>query len=83
MTDVLDSDPFVTTEGDVIDDEPATPAEDPQPSGMRLDDLYIATYLKLEPVFTGWTREPRAAIAMRQKAADVALNIVAFSTRGN
>ena len=70
MTDVMDADPGIEQEAQDV------------PKGLPVDDLYIATYLKLEPIFTGWTREPRAAIAMRQKAADVALNIVALSTRG-
>lgn len=69
MTDVLDADPGL--------DETA---EDPKPS-FALDDLYLRFYSRLEPEFVGWTRDHRAAVAMRQKAADIALNLVAIATR--
>lgn len=71
MTDVLDADPGL---------DEAVPAEDPKPS-FALDDLYLRFYSRLEPEFVGWTRDHRAAVAMRQKAADIALNLVAIATR--
>ena len=72
MSDVLDKDPEI---------DEAVPAEDPQPGSFPLDVLYLRFYNSLEPVFCGWTRDHRSSVAMRQKAADIALNLVAIATR--
>ena len=65
-----------------MDDAPevdeAVPAQDPS---FPLDVLYLRFYHSLEPSFTGWTRDHRASVAMRQKAADIALSLVAIATR--
>lgn len=75
MTDVMDAQP----EGF----EPGVPAEDPAPKSesMRLDQMYLTFYNQIEPAMVGWTRDHRASVAMRQKAADIALNLVAIATR--
>lgn len=76
MTDVMDAQP----EGF----EPGVPAEDPVPQPaekMRLDVMYLTFYNEIEPAMVGWTKDHRASIAMRQKAADIALNLVAIATR--
>lgn len=59
------------------DDIPSIPAPDPfpEPSGMTLAELFLTQYLPIEVVFTGGTRDPRTLITMRQKAADIALQL--------
>lgn len=84
MTDVMDAQPDI--------EEPGVPAEDPVPhtaeqggdverKPMRLDVMYLTFYNEIEPAMVGWTKDHRASIAMRQKAADIALNLVAIATR--
>lgn len=70
MSDVMDAQPDIDQ-----------PAEEPQPGSFPLDVLYLRFYNSIEPAMVGWTRDHRASVAMRQKAADIALNLVAIATR--
>ncbi len=63
-------------ENNIIDEQDGVPAADPvDEQGTTFVDLFLSQYIAISAVFTGDTREPRTVLAMRQKAADVALNL--------
>lgn len=57
-----------------LDDAEAIPATDPEP-GMTLAEMFIQQYVPISVVLTEGTRDPRTLITMRQKAADIALQL--------